>query len=169
MTRQMAEILHLLYLIIFPQFCQIDIFESEIRDKCPKYSRNFKHFNEREFLEELQSINWSDVTENCHNVNTNFATFLNEIETILNVMAPFKKITKRERLQQRPWITTMVILISMINRDKIYKQASLCTDPLDKRTLFNHFKKYHNLIVTLQRISKSKYFSDYFENHQKRY
>ena len=81
-------------------------------------------------------------------------------------MAPVRKLTKRERgLQQRPWITKG-ILISMQIRVKLYKNASRTVNPIEKRNIFDRFKKYRNLIVTLQRKSKSNYFSNYFNKHK---
>ena len=119
------------------------------------------------FLEKLRLLDWIDITENDNNININLEIFLDKIESLLNVMAPVKKITKRERrLQQRPWITKG-ILISMQNRDKIYKKFVLTADPSEKQNLFKLYKKYRNLIVTLQRKSKGNYFSHYFEKHQK--
>ena len=106
------------------------------------------------------------ITNYNFNVNTSFSIVLEKFEALLNVMAPIKKMTKRERrLQQRPWITKG-ILISMHTRDRMYKQITLTVDPLEKRILFNRFKRFRNLIVTLQRKSKSNYFSEYFEQHQ---
>ena len=95
---------------------------------------------------------WNDVLCIDTNVNDSFNTYFNKIESILNTMAPIRKLTKRERrLQQRPWITKG-ILKSMKTRDKLHKKASQSTDPVEKQHIFNRFKKYRNLIACFYNI-----------------
>ena len=150
----------------FPQFCQTNIFECSKNENNIKYARNFKNFKECEFLEELQNIEWTDVTENGNNTNTSFDIFLAKIEYLLDIMAPVRKMTKRELgLQKRPWITKG-ILTSMRKRDQLYKNASITVDPIQKSNIFKRFKKYRNLIITLQRKSKGNYFLEYFSKYQ---
>ena len=89
-----------------------------------------------------------------------------EIDLLLDEMAPIRKISRNEiRLQQRPWITHG-ILTSMKIRDKLLKQSSKSKDPVKKITYYNLFKKYRNLIVTLQRRSKGNYYQNYFESYR---
>ncbi len=81
-------------------------------------------------------------------------------------MAPFKKLTKKEiKLQQKPWITRG-ILNSMSKRDIFYKDFVTEKDPAKKSRLGSIYKSYRNLIVTLLRKSKKKYYTEYFEEHR---
>ena len=81
-------------------------------------------------------------------------------------MAAFKKLTKKEiKLQQKPWITRG-ILNSMSKRDTFYKDFVTEKDPVKKARLGTVYKSYRNRIVTLLRISKKKYYTDYFDEHK---
>ena len=60
--------------------------------------RNFKNFNEREFLEEIQNINIDDVL--ClgfNDPNISIENFYNNINYILDEFAPFKKLNKNDK------------------------------------------------------------------------
>ena len=80
-------------------------------------------------------------------------------------MAPFKKLTKKDAsLQQKPWITRG-ILISMNKHDIFYKDFVTEKTPATKERIGSLYKSYRNLIVTLIRKSKTKYYADFFEEH----
>ena len=80
-------------------------------------------------------------------------------------MAPIRKMTYNEqRLEQRPWITKG-ILKSMKIRDSLYKKT-LNKDNPHRDDILVRYKKYRNLIVTLQRKSKELYFQSYFEKNK---
>ena len=144
----------------FLQFSQTDIFDKAKTKKQIKYGRSYKNFNQREFQEELYMIVWSDVFDGKINAELSFSLFFNKIETLLDDMAPIRKLTKKEiGLNQRPWITKG-LLTSMKKRDKLLKLSTSSCDPLEKINFFNHFKKYRNLIVTLLRRSKCNYYAD---------
>ena len=81
-------------------------------------------------------------------------------------MAPYKKLTKKEiSLQQKPWIT-QGILTSMAKRDVFYKDFAKEKDPIKKNRLGSIYRSYRNLIVSLLRKSKKKYYNDFFEEHK---
>ena len=77
--------------------------------------RNYKNFNEREFLEAIQNINIDDVL--CLDYNDpNFSidNFYNNINYILDEFAPFKKLNKGQiKLKTKPWINKEVKLLLM--------------------------------------------------------
>ena len=99
----------------FLQFSQIDLFDSRNSSKHIKFSRNWRIFNHREFEEEVSKIDWNEVKDPKTCTNKCFSLFFHKIENLLDEMAPFKRLTKKEiGLQQRPWITKG-ILISMKN------------------------------------------------------
>ena len=151
----------------FLQFSQIDIFDNfRNTSKNKKSTRNWRIFNKREFEEELGQIDWNDIINPQVNTNTSFSTFYNKIVKLLDEMAPYKKITKKEAdLQQRPWITKG-LLISMNKRDSLYKEFANEINPDNKEKLGSLYKKYRNLIVSLLRMSKKKHYADYFEEHK---
>ena len=150
----------------FLQFTFCDIFDKVEPKVETKFRRNFKHFKNEEFLEELANIDWFYVNNEA-NVDKAFSAFYKNVESLLDTMAPFKKQTKREqRLNQRPWITRG-ILNSMKIRDSLYKKMSKKDiNPQLKSVIFDKYKKYRNLLVTLQRKSKQNHYKTYFENNK---
>ena len=83
--------------------------------------RDFKNFNEIEFLCDIQSIDWSYATQN-NNANLGFEIFLHLFNKCLDKHAPLKTVSEiGERVPQKPWITNG-IKISIKVRDKLYKQ-----------------------------------------------
>jgi len=93
------------------QFSQISIFDSppDLK-KSNKSSRNWRIFNKREFADELSNTNWDDVIDPNTDSNTSFIKFYDKVTKLLDEMAPYKKITKKEiSLQQKPWITQGIL------------------------------------------------------------
>ena len=126
----------------FLQFSICDIFgKLPNKEKGHKFKRNYRNFKQAEFLEELNNLDWSDVMNEEFDINTSFENFYSKIESLLNVMAPVKKQTKREkRLGQRPWITKG-ILKSMEIRDLLYNKLTETIDnPLEKRSISLRYK-----------------------------
>ena len=150
----------------FQQFSICDIFSKKPYKKETSLRRNFRNFKYEEFLEEMSNINWNNSLNEHDSVDKNVTTFYNEIDSILNIMAPLKKQTKKElRLENRPWITKG-ILISMRKRDALYKQLTKENNPIEKMLISNKHKKYRNLIVTLLRRSKANHYNNYFEQNK---
>ena len=105
----------------------------------------------------LLEINWKTLfyDKNC---DEKVAIFLKNINSLLDKMAPYKKLSKKEiEIKQKPWLTTG-ILKSMKSRDNLYKKFMLAKDPLRKQNLLRDFKIKRNLITSLVRSSKSEYY-----------
>ena len=61
------------------------------------YQRNFKYFNEREFQETLNGINWDNILSlNASDPNLSMNNFYNQINILLDEVTPYKKLTKKE-------------------------------------------------------------------------
>ena len=74
--------------------------------------------------------------------------------TILDKIAPVKKLTKREaKVKQVPWLT-MGILKSINGRDSLHKKFLWEKIQAKKATLFSMYKIKRNMIVPLIRSSK---------------
>ena len=50
-------------------------------------------------------------------------------------------------------------------RDKLYKSFVLEKNNIQKDNIFQKYKKYRNMILTLTRKSKKVYYSNYFSQH----
>ena len=99
----------------FLQFSQIDLFDNHSYNshKNNRYKRNWRIFNNREFEDELSKINWNDISNPRLSTDESFTIFYNKIEKLLDEMAPYKKLSKKDiGLQNRPWITNG-FLVSM--------------------------------------------------------
>ena len=88
------------------------------------------------------------------------------MNNILDKHAPFKKITKYElKFKTRPWITTAILQKSLSIKNKILKNYIKKKDISLKNELHNDYKIYRNLISTLMKKSKQKYYIKYFESN----
>ena len=141
----------------FLQFCQIDIFDTTNPNHAKKigFSRNCRIFNKREFEEELSNVDLSEINNANSNSNHSFSNFFKQIEKLLDETAPVRKLSKKEMgLKEIPWITNG-ILISMKERDSLYKEFTNEKDPIKRNEVHARYKKHRNLILTLTRTSKN--------------
>ena len=131
--------------------------------------RNFKHFNEREFLEAIHNINIDDVLcLDYKDPNISIENFYNNINYILDEFAPFKKLNKNDiKLKGKPWINKEVQNL-MWKRDKLFKKNRNASDGNVKIKLYNDYKKLRNELTTLKRNNKLDYYKQYFEKNKKK-
>ena len=150
----------------YMQFSQIDVFDKQYEQlKNKKSVRNWRIFNKREFQAELSTLDWDTIIQPQMNTNTSCSIFYDKITKLLDEMAPFKKLTKKEiSLKNKPWIS-QGILKSIKERDKIYKNFTTETVKARKDELYKKYKTYRNRIITLTRKNKNKYYSEYFLEH----
>ena len=145
----------------FLQFSQIDLFNSEKVTPFVKYSRNFRDFDKRKFSNELSKIDWSSIVTNNLGTNNSYQLFYDKIINLLDEMAPYRKLTKKEiRLDQRPWITKG-ILVSMRKRDDLFKRMAREKNPTLKLEIDFSYKKYRNMLTILLKQNKKNNFSVY--------
>ena len=91
--------------------------------------------------------------------------FFKKIEQLLNEMAPFKTLSKKEHnLYIKPWLTSG-ILRSIQIRDLLHKQFLKEKDPNKKNNLFNKYKRRRNIITYLIRIAKDTYHKSLFDEN----
>ena len=75
--------------------------------KANNYCCNFKRFDPKVFLQNLQNINWHTALKlDKENVNNSFYQFFPIIETLLDTYAPKEKLLrKKQKLMLKPWST----------------------------------------------------------------
>ena len=85
--------------------------------------RNFKHFNEREFIETINSTNWDEILQlNRNDPNRSIEKLYSQVNVYLDEFAPYIRITKKEyKLKSKPWISQDIQFL-MWERDKIFHQ-----------------------------------------------
>ena len=150
----------------FSQFCLIDIFKKSHSASNVKYSRDWRNFNRERFTYEIQNLSWDDVIPPEFDTNDSLSSFYGKITDLLDEMAPIKRLTKKEQgLIERPWIT-FGISISIKSRDICYKEFLEEKDKTLKSLKFNIYKQKRNMITSLIRLSKKKFYSDFFIENQ---
>ena len=150
----------------FSQFCHLDILQNYGSSAKVKYSRDWRNFNKQRFAYELSKHTWTDVTLPEINSNISTKNFFENINTLLDELAPIKRLTKKEKgLIERPWITSG-ILISMRDRDRLYSDYLKEKDAASKQTIFQLYKTKRNMVTALIRTSKKDYYTNYFTENK---
>ena len=124
---------------------------SKIKVEKEKYSRKrlMRNFNEADFLEQLSSVNWSDVT-NCTNLDVAVYEFNATIRKILDVMAPIRTIQHRKHYAA--WLEKDT-LTEMDKRDTAQKRAS----ESGSREDWELYKSLRNKCVKLQKLDRRNF------------
>ena len=123
------------------------------------YQRNFKYFNEREFQETLNGINWDNILPlNASDPNLSMNNFYNQINILLDEVAPYKKLTKKERK-----LKSIDIQHLMQKRDKLHHKYCQESNKTKKEELYINYKKLRNNIVKYSKYSKTIYYKNFFE------
>ena len=99
---------------------------------------------------------------NNGNVDKSFEYFITTVNSITVEHAPLKKISVKERkLRAKPWITKG-ILTSINNKNKTYRKYCRAKNQTRRDELHKLFKKYRNSINKIIKVSKAKYYHQYF-------
>ena len=71
------------------------------------FERHWSKFNKENFILDYFEKNWSDILQlDLQNVDLSIESFLNNINSILDSNAPFKRVNKYKlRFKTKPWIT----------------------------------------------------------------
>lgn len=138
----------------FSQFCIMKSKKEKSKPKKIKI-RNFSNFSTDSFINDLNQINWNKiVSDGKDNIDKVFSTFYNRFNTIVNRHAPIKPLSRRQvKRFSKPWITPGI-------RSSIKIKNSLFANGDESK-----YKYYRNKIRNLIRISKRRYYHDYFMNN----
>ena len=129
---------HLPPFLIIPRKNQI-----QYPPKANIFSRNFKNFDRENFMLDLLSIDWDTIIDTERNdVNYSTEQFLIKINSLLDIYAPFKKISKNKlKSNSKPWIDDSII--KKINKkNNILKKLIASKDPLKKKLAYKIHLKY---------------------------
>ena len=95
------------------QFLLFPIKRTKPGSKTNNYCRNFKRFDPKVFLQDLQNINWHTALKlDEENVDNSFDRFFQTIETLLDTYSPMEKLS-RKKLMLKPWLTKRIIMTSV--------------------------------------------------------
>ena len=87
------------------------------------FQRNFKNFKEQNFLSDLKKIDWDTVFSDCkQDVDLSYKKFLDKITKLLDIHAPVKKLSHKEKKSlSKPWLTKG-ILQSIKQKNVLYRK-----------------------------------------------
>ena len=124
--------------------------EIKIRDK--------KNFDAKNFKNEVSMIDWTELykMEDLNLANDFFST---KIATILEKMAPMKKIQIRNKIT--PWVTSATKNL-MGERDKTRNRATVTNSPED----WTEYRSIRNKCSAEVKKDKNKFFRNQFENFE---
>ena len=132
---------HSLIYLIRKSNCQV------INTNFPVAMRQFKNFNDEEFLNDLRQVDWTEVNL-LNDPNDRWSDWLS---AILDIHAPFSN--KRLRCKKSPWINSLLIQ-KMRERDSLKKRFD--KNPND--FVWSQFKKARNEVNNLLKKTKRDYF-----------
>ena len=89
-----------------------------INTNFPVAMRQFKNFNDEEFLNDLRQVDWTEVNL-LNDPNDMWFDWLSKFSAILDIHAPFSN--KRLRCKKSPWINSLLIQ-KMRERDSLKKR-----------------------------------------------
>ena len=84
-------------------------------------------------------------------------SFLNNINSILDVHAPLKKVNKHKlKFKRKPWIIP-ALQKSIFNKNNLLKKFRTAKDPQVKQRYHKEYKDYRNMLSTILKQSKTNY------------
>ena len=93
--------------------------------------------------------------------------YLSKIDSLLDTHAPFKKLNKKEiKFLTKPWIT-QGLQNSIKRKNNIYSKFVKCKNKILKEFQHSNCKNYRNLLSTLLKRAKEKYFTTFFNENIK--
>ena len=74
--------------------------------------RYYSKFNQQLFVNDISSVDWTTILPQRTDVDDIFEAFYSELNRIVNVHAPLRKLSNGEvKLNAKPWITKGIISI----------------------------------------------------------
>ena len=115
------------------------------------------------FISDFNQINWEQILYDKENdVNFPVNEYLSKIDSLLDTHAPIKKLNKKElKFLAKPWITNG-LQNSNKKKNSIYSKCVKCENKILKELHHNNSKNYRNLLSTLPKSTKEKYFTNLF-------
>ena len=130
------------------------------------FGRDWSKFDQENFILDYLSVDWENlIKSNYGNVDQSFVSFLAKHNSILDLHAPLKKISKQKlKFRNKPWITLGLQKSISIKNHLLTKYIKL-KDVTLKNEAQIKYKQYRNLLSTLMKESKQSYFTSYFQSN----
>ena len=150
-----------------PQFLIApDIFYNPPSTKLNIFERDWSKFDQENVVLDYLSVDWENLIQsNCENVDQSFVSFLFKFNSILDLHAPLKKISKQKlKFRNKPWITLGLQKSISIKNHLLTKYIKL-KDVTFKNEAQIKYKQYRYLLSTLKKERQKSYFTNYFQNN----
>ena len=148
-----------------PQFSFVpNILSNPPTQKSNYYERDWSKFKQENFILDYFDKDWADLLQiDQQNVNLSLNSFLNNINSILDVHAPLRKVNKYKlKFKTKPWITP-ALQKSISIKNNLLKKFITAKDPQVKERYHKEYKDYRNMLSTIFKQSKTNYYNHYFE------
>ena len=136
-----------------PQFLIApDILSKPPSKKLNIFERDWSKFDQEKFILDYLSVDWENlIKSNYGNVDQSFVSFLAKHNSILDLYAPLKKISKQKlKFRNKPWITLGLKKSISIKNHLLTKYIKL-KDVTLKNEAQIKYKQYRNLLSTLMK------------------
>ena len=125
-------------------------------------------FESNKFISDFNQTDWDQIlcTEKS-DINFWINQYLSEIDSLLEIHAPLKKLNKNEmKFLNKPWIT-QGLQNSIKRKNNIYSKFVKCKNQKLKEFYHNNYKTNRNLLPTLLKRTTEKYFTQFFNENIK--
>ena len=106
------------------------------------FQRVFKNFKEQNFLSDLNKLDWNSLLSDCkQDVDLSYKRFLDKITKLLDIHAPVKKLSHKEKKNLfKPWLTKGT-LQSIKLKNILYMKFIRTKDLTKRKLLLQNFTK----------------------------
>ena len=126
--------------------------------------RDWSKFNNENFILDYFNKTWSEILQlDQHNANLSMDSYLDHMNDILDIHAPYKQVNKNKlRFKIKLWATP-ALQKSLTVKNHLIKKFINCNDSQTKEQLCTRYKEYRNLLSILLKRSKTNYYNHYFD------
>lgn len=124
--------------------------------------RDYSGYNQEALTEECNSIDWQGLfSDSKHDFSIVFDSFYNQLSNVIDKHIPMKNLNKKDIKQiSKLWITKGIIKPIKV-KNKYYRKFISSKSPY----YHSKFKSYRNKLNHLIRLSKIKYYKNYFNSN----
>ena len=141
-----------------------NVLSNPLCNKSSILERDWSKFNNENFILDYFNKTWSEILQlDQHNADLSMDSYLDHMNAILDIHAPYKKVKKnRLRFKIKLWVTP-ALQKSLTVKNHLLKKFINCNDSQTKEQLCTRYKEYRNLLSILLKRGKTNYYNHYFD------
>ena len=150
------------------QLLQIILFSKIPAAKFNILRHGWRKFESNRFISDFNQTNWDQILcSKRSDVNFSMNWYLSKIDSLLETHALLKKLNKKEqKILTKPWITQS-LQKSIKKKNDIYSKFVKCKNQKLKEFYRSNYQTYRNLLPTLLKRAKEKYFTNFLNENIK--